>query len=165
MFKWTCYLSLWASKRRQITNLFIIRQDGSVAESTEDSAEALGSYWEPKFAAPVVSIALAKAALHSFITPCTPCIECTLSFDVCEERISALIDSGVGIGILVYSSWKFCHQSSRLALYNVYLFLLEHDSDQIDFLVSRLVFIQKGKESGDEGGLCVRAPKKPDHFA
>ena len=72
----------------------------------------------------------------------------------------ALVHWLTWVDTLLYSCWKHCHQSSRLALYNVYLFLLENDSDHLDFLTSRLVFIQKGKESGDDSGLCVRAPKK-----
>ena len=160
MNKLSKYLSLWASKRRKITNLAILRDDGSIATSTEDSAKALGEYWEPQFSEPEVSIALAKLALQNFVSPCPSGIEFTISFEVFEERISALIDSGVGVDTLVYSCWKFCHQDSRRALYNVYLFLLDHKSDNIDFLLSRLVFIQKGKEDGDEQGLCLRLPKK-----
>ena len=120
----------------------------------------MGGFWEGLFSEPIVSIALAKAALQNFIVPCPVGIQVTLPFETFEERIAALIDSGVGVDTFVYSCWKHCHQSSRLALYNVYLFLLEHKSENIDFLISRLVFIQKGKESGDTNGLCLRAPKK-----
>ncbi len=160
MNKLSKYLALWASKRKKISNLAILKEDGSIASSTEDSACALGGYWEPQFSEAEVSIALARAALLNFITPCPIGLQVTLSFDAFEERIAALIDSGVGIDTLLYSCWKYCHQASRLALYNVYLFLLEHKSDDIDFLVSRLVFIQKGKEGGDDSGLCLRAPQK-----
>jgi len=128
--------------------------------TSEDSADALAAFWEPQFSEATISIALAQAALRNFIVLCPSGIQVTISFEVFEERISALIDSGVGVDTLVYSCWKHCHQSSRIALYNVYLFLLEHKLENIDFLLSRLVFIQKGKENGDEHGLCLRAPKK-----
>ena len=160
MNKLSKFLALWASKRRQVSNLAILKSDGSIASSTEDSACALGEYWESQFSEAEVSIALAKAALLNFIPPCPTGLQVTLSFEIFEERISALIDSGVGVDTLLYSCWKYCHQSSRLALYNVYLFLLDHKSEDIDFLASRLVFIQKGKECGDESGLCLRTPKK-----
>ena len=154
------YLSLWAAKRRKIYSLAIQREDGTVTSSTEESADVLGCFWEKQFVEPKVSIALAQAALRNFILPCPLGIQVTSSFEQFEERIGALVDSGVGVDTFVYSCWKHCHQSSRHALYNVYLFLLEHDSENTDFLLSRIVFIQKGKESGDTSGLCVRAPKK-----
>ena len=154
------YLALWASKRRKISNLAIIKEDGSIASSAADSADTLGAYWESQFAEPTVSIALAKAALRNFITPCPLGTQVTLSFDVFEERITALSDSGVGVDTLLYSCWKYCHQSSRLALYEVYLFLLEHRSEDTEFLMSRLVFIQKGKEDRDDTGLFRRTAKK-----
>ena len=160
MNKLSKYLALWASKRRKVSSLAILKDDGSISSSTEDAAASLGRYWEPQFSEKEVSIKLAKLALKSHIIPCPSGIEVTLSFETFEERIGALVDSGVGIDTLLYSCWKHCHQSSRLALYNVYLFLLENDSDHLDFLTSRLVFIQKGKESGDDSGLCLRAPKK-----
>ena len=154
------YLALWASKRRKISNLAIIKEDGSIASSSEDSAAALGHYWEPQFSDTPVSISLAKVALACHIVFCPPCIQVTIPFETFEERIAALQDSGVGVDTLPYSCWKFCHQSARVALYNVYLHLLEAKSENLDFLLSRLVFIQKGKEVGDEGGLCLRSPKQ-----
>ena len=160
MNKLSKYLALWACKRRKVSSLAILKEDGSISSSTEDAAASLGGYWEPQFSEREVSIKLAKLALEKHIIPCPADIEVTLSFDIFEERIGALIDSGVGVDALLYSCWKHCHQSSRLELYNVYLFLLENDSDHLDFLTSRLVFIQKGKESGDDSGLCVRASKK-----
>ena len=138
----------------------IQKADGSIAASTEEAADALADGWEGKFSEPIVSIALATAALQHFIVPCPIGIQVTIPFGTFESRFAALIDSGVGVDTFVYSCWNHCHQSSRLALYNVYLFLLEHKSDNIDFLLSRLVFIQKGKEDSDVNGLCLRAPNK-----
>ena len=158
------YLALWASKRRKITNLAILQADGSVASTTEASAHALSAYWSPKFHDSEVSLPLARIAIQQHVLPCPRDINPVLSFEAFGDRIDKLIDSGIGVDTMTYSCWKYCHERSRAALYEVYLYLLEFRLADVDFLLSRLVFIQKGKECGDEGGLCVRPPKKNPAF-
>ena len=42
------YLTLWASRRRKISNLVIVNDDGCVANNASESAGMLKVYWEPR---------------------------------------------------------------------------------------------------------------------
>ncbi len=67
--------------------------------------------------------------------------------------IDCTLDSGVGVDSCPYSLWKHAPKQSKGALYDVYLHLSGHfvtdfdndSSDLLEFLLSRIVFIQKGK--------------------
>jgi len=154
------YLSLWASKRRKVTQLSIIKPNGEISSSSEDASLALSNYWAPRLAETPVSLALARVALDGHIACCPSDIDPVVPFDQYEDRVNSLIDSGVGTDTLLYSCWQYCHPAARLALYACYMFLLDHALPDVSFLLSRLIFIQKGKDEGDQGGACRRHPKK-----
>ena len=156
------YLTLWASRRRKIINLVIVDGDGEAPRTVDGTACLLSDHWTPHLGFTNVSIALARVALRGHIPTCDPSINCVLSFDDFCERINRLRDSGVGTDSLLYSCWIFCHHEGRLALYNVYLHLLEEPlgENESEFLDSRLVFIQKGKIEIHQAGDCRRHPSK-----
>ena len=63
--------------------------------------------------------------------------------------------------IYIYSCWNFCHDQARQALYSFYLSLFTDIAHgEIEFLLSRIVFIQKGKIDADQAGNCRRHPNK-----
>jgi hypothetical protein len=60
------------------------------------------------------------------------------------------------------SGHNFCHDQARQALYSFYLSLFSTDvaHGEIEFLLSRIVFIQKGRIDADQAGNCRRHPNK-----
>jgi len=156
------YLSLWASRRRKISNLAIVDDDGIVAGSASESALVLENYWKPCFKEQGVSLALARLALKDHISRVDDDIDYVVPYDGFCERISKLRDSGVGCDSLLYGCWIHCHEEARVALYSLYIHLLDNEleGDEVEFLTSRFVFIQKGKIDADQAGNCRRHARK-----
>lgn len=86
----------------------------------------------------------------------------TIPYEGFCTRVERLEDSGVGCDSLLYSCWRHCHEEARVALYSMHLHLLVNDiaDSEIDFLISRLVFIQKGRIDVVQAGSCRRHPIK-----
>ena len=155
-------LTLWASRRRKITNLVIVGDSGDVSDSAPSAANILGTFWQPRFLEQKVYLNLARIAIREHIQKYNGSQSHIISFDAFCERIFVLRDSGVGCDSLLYSCWIFCHEDARLALYKFYLHLHDFDlkPEEEVFLDSRLVFIQKGRIDADQSGNCRRHPKK-----
>ena len=156
------YLTLWASRRRKISNLVIVNDAGDISDSASSAANILGTYWSPKFLEQRVHLSLARLAIKEHLSTVSPTLNCVVPFEDFCDRIDRLFDSGVGCDSLLYGCWRFCHEEARAALYQFYLHLL---SDSItpsenEFLDSRLVFIQKGRIDADQSGNCRRHPSK-----
>ena len=156
------YLTLWASRRRKITNLVIVDDNGAVACNASESAHALGVFWDPKFQEQKIHLSLARIALKEHIPTFGHDLTYILPYDCFCERISKLRDSGVGCDSLLYSCWRYCHEEARSALYSFYVHLFDNNlaDSEVDFLTSRLVFIQKGRIDADQAGNCRRHPSK-----
>ena len=154
------YLSLWASKRRKISNLAILSDDGTVSSSTEESASALSAYWSPKFEAQSVTIALARIAIKQHVIPCPTGVDPVISFETFCERIDCLIDSGTGVDTMVYSCWKYCHERSRAALYDVYIFCSSIDSVMLIFFFLALSLSRRARSLVTSMALARVRPKR-----
>ena len=77
--------------------------------------------------------------------------------------LNQLIDSGVGVDSLTYSSWSKAPDAIRKCLYDCYLYLLEYPLQKSyanNLLGGRMVCIQKGKESRDTESNSIRKPGK-----
>ena len=97
------YLTLWASRRRKISNLVIVNDEGDVSESASSAASMLSVWWSPKFAMQKVHLQLARFAILPHIKEFTGNLSHVSSYDIFCERISFLKDSGVGSDSFLYS--------------------------------------------------------------
>ena len=97
------YLTLWASRRRKISNLVIVDDNGSVSDSAPSAAGMLSAHWSPKLLEQKVHLALARIAISEHIQKYDNSQSHVISFDVFCEGISFLKDSRVGCDSLLYS--------------------------------------------------------------
>jgi len=150
--KLSAWMSLWASKRRSISTLQIVDEDGVVCTSAECCAHALLKYWGPIMREKPVRLDLAKLALVNFICVWLDDLTYEVSFDHFGLLLDSLLDSGVGIDSFPYSCWRFALDAFTKCLYDCYLFIMDHKvpHDTMDtFLSARMVCIQKGNDPND----------------
>ena len=91
------WISLWASRRRSISNLQIEDANGVILDSAADCAAALASHWEPVMTEKRVHLALAFDAVKEHVATCPSDFFCKISEDHFDCLLKALVDSGVGI--------------------------------------------------------------------
>ena len=159
----TKWLAFWASKRRVIANLHIVKVDGSICSSLDETADALHDHWAPIFSAKPVSKTVAVTAILPHIAKVNPDTFHALSFERFCAMLELLTDSGVGTDACPYSLWKYAPLAAVRRLYDAYLYLglfIISPSKLQDLLSSRIVFIQKGVDEGDAEGRFLRRPGK-----
>ena len=61
------YLTLWASRRRKLTSLVIVDDNGVVSDSASSAAKILGDHWLPKFQEQGIYLSVARLAIKQHI--------------------------------------------------------------------------------------------------
>ena len=98
-------MTLWASRRRKITNLVIVDDNGSVSDSAPAAAGMLSAHWSPKFLEQEVHLSLARIAISKHIQKFDNSQTHVVSFDIfAKESLFLKILFSIGLAIMSSSS-------------------------------------------------------------
>ena len=99
------WLSLWAGKRKQISTMHILDDNGQIPETESAAAKIVSDYWEESFAAKPCDLNVAEHTFRPFCRPIPQDVEWIVPIETYRNKADRCNNSSPGPDGVKYKHW------------------------------------------------------------